>query len=505
LPPPPLPLLQLLLLLSPLQFVLLAPLTARALELSSPSLAVTVDDLFPRALSYTLTSTGESLGGALVGAAAGFRLHISVNGGAATCGEAGVATAYDVAANGSAAGFVVDAACAWHDAAGAGARRGGERGERGERGALRAPPALQLLRLQLNGSVSVAEDATLAGAAVFRWRLDAASAADGASGAPVELDSLDIAGMELLSLRPVAAAATAACMHTPDDQGSSPHCGGDSYFVDSWANIDLDEWAEGTWQQSFVQGRVDINTPAGAQAPCLGGAASRLASGPLLSVIAGGWSASNRTGAAAVSSQNHLPFDTGLRSFGAPGRCSHFTIASSTIFARFRCGGALPVELAVGVFPDLTRDGAVTSDDVLLWRRRQFPRTDALYRSKLPYKVLQDTTAYVGWQQPRIPFADVDAVYMRTAQLAFDGYPQVPILVGWQGLGHDTLCGCRPLFSSPQSAPNRSTHPFCRLPLIDSQTRRSTRSMATWAAPRASPRSPRASLPASRARASRTM
>lgn len=93
----------------------------------------------------------------------------------------------------------------------------------------------------------------------------------------------------------------------------------------------------------------------------------------------------------------------------------------------------------MGVFPDLTRDGAVSSDDVLLWRRRQYPRTDVLYRTKLPYKILQDTTAYVGWQQPRIPFSDVDAVYMKAAAQAFDRYPQVPILVGWQGLGHDTL------------------------------------------------------------------
>ena len=56
-------------------------------------LTVAVDDLFPRALSFALAATGEELGGTLVGAA-GFRLHTSVNGGAATCGESGLATAY---------------------------------------------------------------------------------------------------------------------------------------------------------------------------------------------------------------------------------------------------------------------------------------------------------------------------------------------------------------------------------------------------------------------------
>jgi hypothetical protein len=397
---------------------------ATALVLQSPGLTVAVDDLFPRALSYALAATGEELAGALVGAA-GFRLHISVNGGAATCGESGLVTTY-APTGAAAAAFVVDATCVLHDAGGGGGGGGG---------------ALPLLRLQLNGSVSVSDstDALLVGAGAFRWQLDAASAADASSGADVAVAQLDIAGMELLALRPVAAAGTPQCFHTPDDQGSSPQCGGDSYFVDSWSNNDLDEWAEGTWERSIVTGSVDINTPAGAQASCLSGAASRLAAGPLLSVIAGGWSATNRTGAAVVSTQHHLPFDTGLRSFAAPGRCSHFTIASSTIYTSFMCGSPLPFALTVGVFPDVTRDGAVSSDDLLLWRRRQYPRTDVLYRTKLPYKVLQDTTAYVGWQQPRIPFSDVDAIYMHTAALAFDGYPQVPILVGWQGLGHDTL------------------------------------------------------------------
>ena len=399
--------------------LLAAAAPSRALTLSSPRLRVEVDELFPRAFSYTLAATGETLLGALVGAE-GFRLLISVNGGAATCGASGVSTAYAPAGDGATAAFVVDATCVLHDGAAAG---GG---------------ALPLLLLQLNGSVAVADsqDALLAPAAAFRWQLDAVGATDARSGAPVDVSRLDVAGMELLSLRPVAAANTSACFHTPDEQGSSTMCGGDSYYVDSWANVDLDEWAEGTWSSSIVTGRVDINTPAGAQAACLSGAASRLAAGPLLSVIAGGWSSTNLTGAAVISSQNHLPFDTGLRSFAAPGRCSHFTVASSTIYTSFLCGSPLPFVLTVGVFADLTRDGAVSSDDLLLWRRRQFARTDVLYRTKLPYKVLQDTTAYVGWQQPRIPFADVDAIYMKAAAAAFDGYPQVPILVGWQGLGH---------------------------------------------------------------------
>jgi len=428
--------------LSAALLVLAASQPARALTLRSPQLAVELDALFPRALSYALAATGESLGGAVVGAA-GFRLSLSVNGGAATCGESGVATTYAPSGD-AAAAFFVEATCVLHDTVAtaatdaAGAENAGRR-----RGA--APPALPLLLLQLNGSVSVADaaDAVLAGASAFRWQLDAAAAVEAGSGRPFEVASLDVAGMEMLTLRPAAAAKTPACFHTPDDQGSSPHCGGDSYYVDSWSNNDLDEWAEGTWQSSIVQGTVDINTPAGAQASCLSGAASRLAAGPLLSVVAGGWSSSGRTGAAVVSTQNHLPFDTGLRSVDAPGRCSHFTVSSSTIYTQFLCGSPLPFALTVGVFPDLTRDAAVSSDDLLLWRRRQFARTDVLYRTTLPYKVLLDTTAYVGWQQPRIPFSDVDAIYMQTASLAFDSYPQTPILVGWQGLGHDTLCEWR--------------------------------------------------------------
>jgi hypothetical protein len=402
----------------------LAP--SSSISLRSALLSVEVDALFPRATSYTLAATGERIDGAIVGAD-GFRLQISVNGGAATCGESGIETTY-AQTNAATSAFAVDATCVLHDASGSGGRRG-------------AAGTLPLLRLSLNGSMSVADsaDAFLEGASAFTFQLDAVGATNAQSGADFEVNSLDVVGMELLTLRPVDAASTPVCFHTPDEQGASTMCGGDSYYVDSWSNNDLDEWAEGTWESTIVQGRVDINTPAGAQAACLSGAASRQAAGPLLSVIAGGWSATNKTGAAVVTSQNHLPFNTGLRSVGAPGRCSHFSVTSSTIFTRFLCGSPLPFTATVGVFPDLTRDSAVSSDDLLLWRRRQYPRTDLLYRTKLPYKVLLDTTAYVGWQQPRIPFASVDADYMRLAALAFDGYPQVPILVGWQGLGHDTL------------------------------------------------------------------
>ncbi len=54
------------------------------------------------------------------------------------------------------------------------------------------------------------------------------------------------------------------------------------------------------------------------------------------------------------------------------------------------------VAAQVGIFGDLTRDGgAVTADDLLLWRRMQFAPADTLYKTTLPYKLQMDVTACV--------------------------------------------------------------------------------------------------------------
>ena len=387
--------------------------------LTTSQLTVNLDSLFPRALSYTLTSTGETVQGALIGEL-DFRLSISINNGAATCGESGLSTQYSFV-NSSHALYSVDALCVLNYA-----QRDSQL-------------TLPLVRIELNGSVSANDNpGGLTGSSAFMWQLDSVVGTVVSTSEDYLVEQIDLVGMELASFLPVPASNTSACFHTPDEQGNSgPFCGGDSYYVDAWTHNDIDEWAEGTWFNVELSGMVDINTPAGANPSCLFGAAARHAPGPILSVIAGGWTHSNRTGVSIVSSQNHLPFNTGFYSFSAPGRCSHFAISSSTIYTHFKCGSPLPFKLSVGVFSDITQDAIVNSDDVLLWRRRQYPKTDLLYRTKLPYKIGNDYTAYVGWQDPRIPFSDVDSIYMSTIALATDNYPQVPILVGWQGLGHE--------------------------------------------------------------------
>lgn len=386
--------------------------SAQALVLSSSRLSVSIDDAFPRALSYTLRATNETLRGALTGW--GFHLALSVNGGQVTCGEAGIATTYTPAANGSSATFAVSCSCSQNWGSG-------------------APAALTL---SLSGRLAVADDAALAGAAALSWALDAAALSGGAAPPPA-VSTLAIVGLEALTLHPLSPAANPACMYTPTMNGVVPHCGGDSYYVDSWANVAVDEWFSGTWQGVTMSAAVDVNTPAGFAAACLDGAASRAAPGPLSSVIAGGWSPTQRTGAAALSSEKHLPFATGLRAFDLPGRCSVFSIAPAPIHVGYPCGSGLPYVLTVGVFDDITGDGAVDGDDVLLWRRMQYPRADVLYRTSLVYKLQIDLTSYnAGWS--RLRFTDA-LQYVGNLSLISDAYPQVPILVGWQGLGHDTL------------------------------------------------------------------
>ena len=422
------------LLLAAAPCALLAPAPAAAFSLRGGALTVELDDAFPRPLSYALETTGDAFRGALAGAP-GFHLSVSLNAGQASCGEASIATTYlplPVPPGEAGADFSVSMACAlnWRDASAAAPPLRSRPGE-----AAAAPPPCVFV--ELNGTVAVRPDpAAPSAAAVFSWTL--ASAVVGAGSAPgfAAVTSLDVAGFELVSFAPVAAANTSACFHVPDEDGSSPHCGGDSFYVDAWSNGALDEWWTGTWGSSIVSGSVDINTPAGGYQSCLDGAASRLSPGPLASIVAGGFAASGKSGIGVLSSNKHLPFSTGPRAFDVPGRCSHFTIAPSRINTAFLCGSTLPFTLTVGVFGDLTQDGALSSDDLFFWRRHQFDRADVVYRSTLPYKLGMDYTAYVPQSQwGRLTFDDALA-YAANMSAIFDGYPQTPILVGWQGLGH---------------------------------------------------------------------
>jgi len=65
---------------------------ASALTLSSPTATVSLDDRFPRPLTYTLTSTGETLHGSLGGH--GFHLEIRANNGQIICTEQNIETSY---------------------------------------------------------------------------------------------------------------------------------------------------------------------------------------------------------------------------------------------------------------------------------------------------------------------------------------------------------------------------------------------------------------------------
>ena len=396
-------------------FALAFPWAAAPYLLHSPLLDVVLDDIFPAPLNYTLVSTNETLNAGLRGP--DFHVHLSLNRGQVTCGENGISTQYSPQTSASST-FVTTAYCAL--------AYGGSGGGRGG-----TPPSW--LHLELNGTVSVAEDTAVLGAASFSLQFVSAQLVG--DGAP-PLTTIDVAGLELLSLHPPSN--ISACMYTPTMNGKVPKCAGDFYFVDSWQNLGLDEWQSFTWDLvSWVEGQADVNTVPHENMACLEGALSRHAPGPLLSVFAGGWTSSGRAGAAVLSTEQHAPFWTGLRSFDVPGRCSVFTVAPATLHAAYVCGTGLPITLTVGVFPDITEDGFVSGDDLALWRRAQYPRVDVLYRTTLPYKIQVDLTSYTpSWTV--IPFEEV-LDYVANISLITDAYPQTPILVGWQGLGHDTL------------------------------------------------------------------
>jgi hypothetical protein len=401
-------------------------LHVESLTLSSSLLSVTLDDsIFPRPLNYTHQGTGESMQAALTGW--GFHAQLTINNGQIVCGEAGMATSYaplpgPPGVDGRV--FTVDASCVvnWlDDASSTPGRR---------------VRAATLVELQLNGTVAVSDDPSVSGAGIFTWTLDSAILTPSIT----TVKTITVIGMELLSMHPVPKATTWDCFYKPDDDGSAPACGGDHFYVDWWGDNGLDEWWAETWGQSTIEGNVDINTPAGANGACLEGAASRHAAGPLMSTVAGGWTPSGRTGASVLSlTQHHTPLWTGSRSYDLPGRCSVFTVAPAPIYANYLCGNGLPYSIRVGVFPDVTQDSTISSDDIYLWRRLQFPRSDVLYRTTLPYKLQVDMTAYVpqhNWEL--IPFTEV-LTYGKNLSLVTDSYPQTAILVGWQGIGHDTL------------------------------------------------------------------
>ena len=382
-----------------------------ALTLVSPSgaLTVLVDDIFPRPLQYALLGR-STLNASLVGW--GHHVSLVINGGEVTCGESGLTTSYDTP-GGATTAFTVAASCVRNWGGGIGAAS---------------------LSLTLTGSVTAADDAVVPSAAYLDWSLDTVNASG--AGAPLSIRTIDLVSVQFLSLHP--AADRTACMYRPDSTEPGPVCPGDWYFADSWSNTGLDEWKEGTWSSSAVLGEASINTLAGGAAHCMSAYAASHTPGPLMSVVAGGWDAGLRVGAAVLTSQHHAPLWTGLRAYDAPGRCSVFTVAPATLLWMADCDASPPpYRVRVGIFPNLTSPGTVGPDDVLYWRRHQFPRAGLEYRATLPYKLQLDVHAYVGAGSNVISFADA-LHYAANLSTAIDGYPQTPMLVGWQGLGHDT-------------------------------------------------------------------
>eukprot|EP01052_Picozoa_sp_SAG31_P027440 SAG31_NODE_2570_length_5460_cov_3.135236_3_plen_1561_part_00 len=238
------------------------------------------------------------------------------------------------------------------------------------------------------------------------------------------------------------------CFYTPDDFPSTqgPVCTGigETYWVDDWHRERNGNGMEMT--ADTKTGKLDANSV------CLDGARSRQNSGPIQSIQAGGWSADQRTGAALMSSQHHLPFNAGPKSFDAPERCQIFTVSSATIKARVRCGSSLPFSVKVGFFGDLNKDGSVDDRDIALWRRSQIPDADPQYFGNMVYKLGLDYTSDYppshNWTRvpflppsemvgspslPRMPYEGYSALeWIANMSLIADGMPQTPILFGWQ-------------------------------------------------------------------------
>lgn len=89
----------------------LAAGSAPPLQLSSKQLAVSLDPALPRVIEYTFLPTNESFAAAVHGW--GYHPSVKLNGGAVTCGEAGMSTTYTRAST-SAINWTLTMSCAFN-------------------------------------------------------------------------------------------------------------------------------------------------------------------------------------------------------------------------------------------------------------------------------------------------------------------------------------------------------------------------------------------------------
>jgi hypothetical protein len=145
-----------------------------------------------------------------------------------------------------------------------------------------------------------------------------------------------------------------------------------------------------------------------------------------------------------------------MRHYDVPTRCQMYNFASRSINVGTRCGEQLPFAVRVGFFGDITEDGTVSTDDIYLYNRRQYPDSDAMYYENMVFKLGLDYQSY--YQEPCDPpslkeggcggcagcspptvFFNETLVWLKNYSVLVDGLPITPILVGWQGNGHDSL------------------------------------------------------------------
>ena len=125
-------------------------------------------------------------------------------------------------------------------------------------------------------------------------------------------------------------------------------------------------------------GTINRNAAAGSEIGCFEGPRSMHAAGPERGNLGGGWSSDGRTGVSLISSQKNKGLQSGVRHYDVPTRCQMHTTATRSITVGTRCGEQLPFAMRVGFFGDITEDGKVTTDDILLWNRRQYPDADPM-------------------------------------------------------------------------------------------------------------------------------
>ena len=207
---------------------------------------------------------------------------------------------------------------------------------------------------------------------------------------------------------------------------------------------------------SVSSGVINRNAPAGSEVGCFEGPRSMHAAGPERGNTGGGWSSDGRTGVSLISSQKNKGLQSGLRHYDVPTRCQMYNFASRSVTIGTRCGDQLPFAMRVGFFGDLTEDGKITRDDIYLYNRRQFPDADAMYYQNMVFKLGLDYHSYYqlpceppsikqdgcggcpGCGPPTIAFNQT-LDWLKNYSLLVDGLPMTPILVGWQGNGHDSL------------------------------------------------------------------